>query len=137
MSLGPLGYAHTYRSGCLGWIRTITWPASEAGGLPIAPPGKAVGEEGFEPSTARFQTAYADLTALLAEKWVAALATGTARAATRKREDSSSESKHDDGSPRTSSNPNLRLALEQHHLLSVGDGSVSRTHRELLMRQLL
>ena len=66
MSLGPLGYAHTYGSGCLGWIRTITWPASEAGGLPIARPGKAVGEEGFEPSTARFQTAYADLTALLA-----------------------------------------------------------------------
>jgi hypothetical protein len=53
------------------------------------------------------------------------------------REDSSSESKHDDGSPRTSSNPNLRLALDRHHLLSVGDGSVSRTHRVLLMRQLL
>ena len=136
MSLGPLGYAHTYRSGCLGWIRTITWPASEAGGLPFAPPGRAVGEEGFEPSAARFQTAYADLTALLAEEMVA-LATGTAYAATRKREGSSSESKHDDESPRTSSDPNLRLALDQHHLLSVGDGSVSRTHRELLMRQLL
>ena len=54
---------------------------------------KRVGEGGFEPPTARFQTAYADLTALLAEEMVAALATGTACASTRKRNDSSSESK--------------------------------------------
>jgi hypothetical protein len=37
-------------------------------GYQIAPPGKGVGEGGFEPPTARFQTAYADLTALLAEE---------------------------------------------------------------------
>jgi hypothetical protein len=56
------------RPGVVAWdgFEPSHWPASEAGGLPIAPPGKAVGEEGFEPSTARFQTAYADLTALLA-----------------------------------------------------------------------
>ena len=73
------------RESCLGWIRTITWPASEAGGLPITPPGKeGVGEGGFEPPTARFQTAHADQAALLAEEVVAALATGMTRASPRK-----------------------------------------------------
>jgi hypothetical protein len=67
------------------------------------------------------------------------LATGTARTSPRKRNESSSESKHDDRSPRTSHNPHTRTAVGQmdHHLLSVGDGSVSRTHHVLLMRQLL
>ena len=43
-------------------------PDSESGGLPLADQAKKVGEGGFEPPTARFQTAHADLTALLAEE---------------------------------------------------------------------
>jgi hypothetical protein len=131
--------AQERQTSCLGWIRTITWPASGAGGLPVTPPSKErVGEGGFEPPTARFQTAHADLTALLAEE-VVALATGTACTSPRKRNEPSSESKHDDRSPRTSHNAHTRTAVGQmdHHLLSVGDGSVSRTHHVLLMRQLL
>src|SRR5438874_13759542 len=60
--------AQERQTSCLGWIRTITWPASGAGGLPVTPPSKErVGEGGFEPPTARFQTAHADQTTLLAE----------------------------------------------------------------------
>jgi hypothetical protein len=99
---------------------------------------RRVGEGGFEPPTARFQTAHADQAALLAEE-VVALATRTARASPHKRNEASSKSKYDDGSSRTSHNAHTRTAVGQmdNHLLSVGDGSVSRTHHVLLMRQLL
>ena|SRR2546425_9424272 len=87
-------------------------PDSESGGLPLADQAKRVGEGGFEPPTARFQTAHADLTALLAEEVVAG-ATGTPRAATRERNESSSKSKQDDGSSRTSHNAHTRIAVGQ------------------------
>jgi hypothetical protein len=69
-------------------------------------------------------------------KMVAKLTTRTPPA-WREREDPSSESKHNDTPPRTSSDLHASNTSCQHHLLSAGDGSVSRTHHELLMRQLL
>ena len=78
---------------------------------------RRVGEGGFEPPTARFQTAHADLTALLAEE-VVALATGMARASPRKRDEASSKSKHDNGSSRTSHNPHTRSAVGQYSTTS-------------------
>ena len=78
---------------------------------------KRVGEGGFEPPTARFQTAHADLTALLAEE-VVALATGTARTSQCEQNESSSESKDDDGSSRTSHNPHTRSAVGQYSTTS-------------------
>jgi len=42
-----------------------------------------------------------------------ALATGTARASPRKRDETSSKAKHNDGSPRTSHNPHARTAVGQ------------------------
>ena len=72
-----------------------------------------VGEAGFEPATARFQTAHADQAALLAEEVVAALATGTARASPRKLDEASSKSKHDDGSSRTSHDSYTRSTVGQ------------------------
>jgi hypothetical protein len=44
---------------------------------------------------------------------VVALATGTARALPRKRDEASSKSKHDDGSSRTSHNPHTRTTVGQ------------------------
>ena len=43
---------------------------------------------------------------------VAALATGTTHASPRKRDEASSESKHDDGSSRTSDNPHTRTVCQ-------------------------
>ena len=91
----PFGYAHG-----------VAWDGFEPSrgllqrqvGYPLPHQAKeTVGEGGFEPPTARFQTAHADQAALLAEE-VVALATGTARTSPRKRNEASSKSKYDDGS---------------------------------------
>jgi hypothetical protein len=83
-------------------------------GYRLPPPGKESrrGRILEKTPTARFQTAHADPTALLAEE-VVALATGTACAATRKRDEASSKSKHDDRSSRTSYNTLLHISVGQ------------------------
>ncbi len=106
-------------------------PDSESGGLPVSRPGResARKDSNLRPRGPKPRA----LTRLrYSPNMVAALATGTARAMPRKRDEASSESKHDDGSPRTS-DADSDVALDQHHLLSVGDGSVSRTHATLRM----
>src|SRR5690349_11812484 len=103
----PFGYAHG-----------VAWDGFEPSrgllqrqvGYLLPHQARRVGEGGFEPPTARFQTAHADLTALLAEN-VVALATGTARASPRQRDETSSKAKHNDGSSRTSRNPHTRTAV--------------------------
>ena len=108
----PLGYAHMEKK--------VAWDGFEPScgllqrqvGYQLPHQAGRVGEGGFEPPTARFQTAHADLTALLAGE-VVALATRAARASPRKRDEASSKSKHDDGSSRTSRNPPTRTAVGQ------------------------
>ena len=106
----PLGYAHMEKK--LPGMDSNHHVACFRGRWATSCPTRQrkVGEGGFEPPTARFQTAHADLTALLAGE-VVALATRTARASPRKRDEASSESKHDDRSPRTSHNPHTRTAV--------------------------
>ena len=111
----PLGYAHLKTN-------KVAWDGFEPSrgllqgqvGYRLPHQAKRVGEGGFLRKLRPRGSKPLTLTRLrYSPMVVAALATGTTRAATRERNKSSSESKRDDGSPRSSHDTHLRTTVDQ------------------------